>query len=116
MSKWVYVFLWLMSFFASAEIIRLSPNEGLSQSSVNTMLIDDDGYLWVSTEGGLNRYDGYQPLKKVGGPSGELLEANIDRIYQDPLGKIWITSSIAGLFQFDPKTESISSIFDSPRH
>ncbi|WP_462173318.1 EAL domain-containing protein [Pseudoalteromonas xiamenensis] len=114
MSKWVYVFLWLMSFFASAEIIRLSPNEGLSQSSVNTMLIDDDGYLWVSTEGGLNRYDGYQPLKKVGGPSGELLEANIDRIYQDPLGKIWITSSIAGLFQFDPKTDQYRQYSAAP--
>lgn len=104
MYKWIGFAIWCLSFVASAEVTRLSPNEGLSQSSVNTMLIDDDGYLWLSTEGGLNRYDGYQILK-VEGPNGELLEANIDLIYQDTYGKIWITSSLAGLFSFDPKTD-----------
>lgn len=104
MFKWIWLVVLFFSFVATAEVTRLSPSEGLSQSSVNTMLIDDEGYLWLSTEGGLNRYDGYQILK-VEGPNGELLEANIDQIYQDTFGKIWITSSLVGLFRFDPKTD-----------
>ncbi|CCQ09863.1 putative Sensory box protein [Pseudoalteromonas luteoviolacea B = ATCC 29581] len=113
MIKLVCLFWLLLSFTLSAQIIRLSPNEGLSQSSVNTMLIDGEGYLWISTEGGLNRYDGYQILK-VEGPNGELLEANIDRIYQDPDGHIWITSSIAGIFRFDPKSDTYRQFDAAP--
>ena len=36
-----------------AQVKRLSPSEGLSQSYVNTMLIDKSGYLWLATEGDL---------------------------------------------------------------
>ncbi|HDR89105.1 MAG TPA: hypothetical protein ENN63_05675 [Bacteroidetes bacterium] len=36
-----------------------SVNEGLSQSRVNAVEVDHHGFLWVGTEDGLNRYDGY---------------------------------------------------------
>ena len=38
---------------------RISVEHGLSQSSVNAMLQDRQGFLWFGTEDGLNRYDGY---------------------------------------------------------
>lgn len=34
--------------------------QGLSQSQVKTVLQDEDGYLWVGTISGLNRFDGLQ--------------------------------------------------------
>lgn len=37
---------------------NLSINEGLSQSSVVDIAIDDAGFLWLATQDGLNRYDG----------------------------------------------------------
>ncbi|NJK95002.1 MAG: hypothetical protein HC905_08905 [Bacteroidales bacterium] len=33
--------------------------EGLSQTTINTIFQDSRGYLWIGTQGGLNRYDGY---------------------------------------------------------
>jgi PAS domain S-box-containing protein len=101
----LYTLLIVLSFnccpsFAS-EIKRLSPSEGLSQSYVNTLILDNQGYLWLSTEGGLNRYDGYQVLR-VKGPQGEFEEVVIDRIYQDPLNRIWIASRRLGLYSYDP--------------
>ena len=51
----------------------LSLADGLSQSSVDTMLQDRQGFLWVGTQDGLNRYDGYGFLTyrmEPGNPSG----------------------------------------------
>lgn len=38
---------------------RLSVEEGLSVSTVRTILQDHKGFLWVGTQGGLNMYDGF---------------------------------------------------------
>ena len=38
----------------------LSLDEGLSQSVVNDIIQDSDGFIWVATEDGLNRFDGYE--------------------------------------------------------
>ena len=37
---------------------HLTTRDGLSQSTVNAMLQDSQGYLWLATENGLDRYDG----------------------------------------------------------
>ena len=34
--------------------------DGLSQNSALALARDDDGYLWIGTEDGLNRFDGYE--------------------------------------------------------
>ncbi|WP_024598902.1 EAL domain-containing protein [Pseudoalteromonas sp. TAE56] len=107
------VLIAILSCQVGAQVKRLSPSEGLSQSYVNTMLIDTNGYLWLSTEAGLNRYDGYQVIP-INGPNGELEEAIIDRIYQDTQGHIWIASLLAGLFRYDPVTDSYQQFLEKP--
>ncbi|WP_404341045.1 EAL domain-containing protein [Pseudoalteromonas mariniglutinosa] len=105
--------LGLFSHVTYAQVQRLATSEGLSQSYVNTMLLDNNGYLWLATEGGLNRYDGYQVVH-IKGPNGELEEAIIDRIYQDPDGYIWIASLQAGLFRYDPRTGEYQQFITKP--
>ncbi len=34
-------------------------NEGLSQSTVYNIIQDDQGFLWIATRDGINRFDGY---------------------------------------------------------
>ena len=56
----VLSFLFLsFSSFPSQQIHRLSTQEGLSQANVNNIVQDKLGYIWIATEQGLNRYDGY---------------------------------------------------------
>src|ERR1700722_17383461 len=38
---------------------RLSTDQGLSQTKVNQIVQDDQGFMWFATQYGLNRYDGY---------------------------------------------------------
>ncbi len=45
---------------ASVPFERLSLEQGLSQSHVNCILQDRHGFLWLGTQDGLNRYDGYR--------------------------------------------------------
>lgn len=39
---------------------HLNVEHGLSQSTVNYILKDSQGYIWFATNDGLNRYDGYE--------------------------------------------------------
>ena len=57
--------------------------DGLSQSIIHAILQDHFGFLWVGTEDGLNRYDGYE--FKIYRPDSENPDSINDR---------WITALI----------------------
>ena len=68
----------------------LTMTEGLSSGSVNCMLIDTDGFLWIGTDAGLDRYDGYE-VENMGSKIGEKWQySNIDELQEDALGNVWI--------------------------
>ena len=37
---------------------RYTVKDGLSDNSIQTLFRDDRGYIWIGTDGGLNRFDG----------------------------------------------------------
>jgi len=41
-------------------IIKINSAQGLSHNVVNDVKQDDEGFIWVATQDGLNRYDGYK--------------------------------------------------------
>ncbi len=42
------------------ELEYLTINDGLAQSSINSIVQDKTGFIWMGTESGLCRYDGYE--------------------------------------------------------
>ncbi len=64
--------------FAGNDFIRYSVQEGLSDNNVNCIAQDDQGYIWIGTDAGLNRFDGhlfnkfYQSTAPLGLLSGSI--------------------------------------------
>jgi ligand-binding sensor domain-containing protein/signal transduction histidine kinase len=91
--------------FAQSNSIRfenISTEQGLSQNTVNAILQDQQGFLWFATEGGLNRYDGYQFTVFQHDPDDQnsLSDNLIYTIFQDRQGELWI-GTVVGLDRFD---------------
>ncbi len=93
---------------------HLSLEEGLSQTTVNTILKDHKGYLWFGTNGGLNRYDGYsfRVYRHEPFSSNSLSNNMVTSLYEDKNGIFWIGTFGGGLNRFDPSRE----IFQSYRY
>lgn len=78
------------------EFNYLTNRDGLSNSQVNAILEDNKGYIWLGTQSGLDRYDGfrfknffYKNIDKSSIPNN-----SIDEIQQDAGGNLWIHTSV----------------------
>lgn len=85
---------------------QLSTSKGLSNNQVNCLTRDSQGFLWVGTMSGLNRYDGYsfRVFRHSPGDSTSLPNNYVNRLFEDPLGRIWVKTR-TGDAVYDPATE-----------
>ncbi len=91
-----------------ARIDRLSIEEGLSHNQVWCVHQDARGFLWIGTQDGLNRYDGYQIKVFKSDPEdpGSLSASRITAIHEDRQGELWIGTASGGLNRFQRADES----------
>ena len=86
---------------------RFSTAQGLSNYGVTSILQDQQGFLWLGTQAGLNRYDGYTFVPYTTANS-DLADDFIQALYEDHAGVIWIGTAKAGVYTFDPETEQFT--------
>lgn len=67
-----------------------STSEGLAGSTIYYLMQDREGYMWVATENGVNRFDG-QNFELFTTDEG-LADNEILQIHQDKQGRIWFLS------------------------
>jgi len=86
--------------------------DGLSSKDVTAVIQSRNGYLWVGTSNGLNRYNGYEfsLIDKAG-----LNSAKIKCLYEDAKGLLWI-GTWQGLCVLDQKTLSAKWFFQNSRN
>lgn len=93
---------------------HLSTAQGLSQVTVTAVLQDSQGFIWLATENGLNRYDGnqikryYRERNKVDGLANDFIRA----MDEDKAGNLWLATEGSGLVVWD----RLSDTFKSYRH
>lgn len=94
----------------------LTIENGLSQSTVETILQDSNGYMWIGTNDGLNKYNGYS-FKKY---EHDIYDKNtissnyIVDIVEDNDGYIWV-STTNGLNKINPKNDNIINYFSTSK-
>jgi ligand-binding sensor domain-containing protein/HAMP domain-containing protein len=89
---------------------HFTERDGLSDNRVTCLLRDSQGYLWVGTQRGLNRFDGYtfrQFLPGIPSPENYRGGEVINDLAEDREGRIWIATN-KGLARFDRKTSRFS--------
>lgn len=90
---------------------HLTINEGLSQNTVFCIMQDKTGFIWVGTEDGLNKYDGYDftIFKHENNNPKSLSHSQVNTMLQDPKGNFWIGTS-DGLNLYNKHTETFTKI------
>jgi len=87
---------------------HFSIKDGLPHYSVRIILQDSQGYLWIGTEGGLARYDGYSFRVFTHNPEvpSSLSDNFVYAITEDRKGYLWVGTIGGGLNRFNPQTET----------
>ena len=97
---------------------HLTIEDGLSQNAGLALLQDHQGYLWIGTQDGLNRYDGYNftIFKNDPDDPNSLSYNSIIELYEDPNGYLWVGTWGGGLDRYDPKTGAFTRYEPNPEN
>jgi len=82
---------------------------GMSQSSATQIFEDSEGFLWIGTPNGLNKYDGtnFQVFEKGEDGVSGLTDGYIESIYEDTTGLMYIGTN-QGLNSYDRKLNTVT--------
>ncbi|ADY53694.1 histidine kinase [Pseudopedobacter saltans DSM 12145] len=106
-STFLIVFLVMSCFFQFAaaqdlRVKRLNNDNGLSNSTIECILQDKLGFIWIGTRDGLNKYDGYNIISYKNLPQNNqsISDSYITCIFEDSQNNLWIGTK-SGLNLFD---------------
>jgi ligand-binding sensor domain-containing protein/signal transduction histidine kinase len=87
-------------------------NARLSNLNITGLLQDSKGFLWVGTDDGLNRFDGYdfKVYRNVEDNPHSLLKNKIQSIFEDSRGILWVSTLNSGLHTYDREQDEFRRI------
>ena len=95
---------------------HLTMRDGLSQSTVMSVLQDSHGYLWLATESGLDRYDGYsiRAYRRERGNERGLASDFIWTIAEDANSDLWLATVGGGVARWDRRSDTFQQFRHDP--
>ncbi len=103
------IFFISLTVFATDNIrfIHLSMKDGLSDSQVNHITRDSQGFIWISTAHGISRYDGYtfKNFTRDSNDPRSLPFYSVENIQEDGDGVLWVNFGESRYFCYDPRKE-----------
>lgn len=93
-------------------VTSLNPSGKNFPDYISCMAQDADGFLWVGTQNGLFKFDGYSfsPVSLNEGAAKETLIPGIIDLYEDSRGNIWTITSEGSVFYYNTQKDSIKFI------
>lgn len=109
-------FMLNISMFVHAQVPELSfryygKSDGLVSTTILDIAKDADGFIWIGTNKGLDRFDGHSFTNYAGNPKDSLsLPSNyVQKLFVDREGLLWVGTN-SGLSTFDSETNSFNRI------
>ncbi len=94
----------------SAETVfeHLDGTNGLASPIVTSFAQDGDGFMWVGTQSGLQRWDGYHfsNYKAELGSATSIPDNLVNTLYADTQGRLWVGTNSGGLARYDRPTDT----------
>ena len=116
----IAVSLWFCAAIARAEppmiFQHLGSPEGLPQNTVMASLQDSQGFMWIATEDGLVRYDGYENHRYAheAGNADSLASNYIWGLAEDSHGDLWLAIKNSGFARWNRRTDRFTSFRHDP--
>ena len=90
----------------------LTVQNGLPENFIQATLEDKNGYLWMGTQNGLVRYDGYRfkPYPIFNTTGNIVSPIAIKSLMQDRKGKIWAYTRENGIYSYDVQANKFASL------
>ena len=79
---------------------KIDQSQGLSSSRITGIAKEKNGFVWISTQYGLNRYDGHS-IKAYTKQNSNIVSNDISGLYLDSKNRIWLTTYGSGLNLYD---------------
>ena len=94
------------------EFDHINSNDGVSSDEVLSLLQDSQGFLWILTKNGIDRYDGYEvnSLKKLSSDCSGIQVSDFYCADEDRYGQIWFGSRKFGILKHHIKTKKTGCI------
>ncbi|HVP33177.1 MAG TPA: diguanylate cyclase [Steroidobacteraceae bacterium] len=91
---------------ASSQFRNYSVDNGLAGNALTALAQDRDGFLWIGSQSGLMRFDGYRFRIFQHDPqdAGSIPSNFVQSLFADAAGNLWVGTANAGLARFDPRT------------
>ncbi len=114
--KWIGVlFFWSICYLCNAQPYRFktyTTKDGLSSNTIGAIVKDKQGFLWIPTDNGLNRFDGnaFDCFYNNPKDSHSIASNEIQALFIDRQERLWV-GSIGGISLYNPAHQNFSNYY-----
>jgi len=96
---------------------HISTEKGLSNSDIRKILQDKDGFIWIGTSDGLNKYDGinFKVYRKNSRDKTSIQDNVITSLCIDSRGNLWIGTFNGGLSRYIKEKDCFENYLNNPK-
>jgi len=111
----VFLVLYFVAFGLSAQTVffnHIAQEDGLRNGNVRAIMKDHQGFIWIGTEDGLHRYDGYSMkiYRNVKLDSTSLGSNFVLSLFEDSRHNFWVGTLDGGLYVYDRARDSFRHV------